>query len=262
MPPMSLPAHLPPSWTLLSLRPRGQHAPLRRLATAAGGRLLALSPWAIVPRTSAADRQQLAAALACPQVLFTSPAAVQAANALLPLAGIDPPPAWLAVGEGSAHALRQAGLAQVQAPRQMDSEGLLALPALRDPRGQRIGMVSAPGGRGVIARTLQQRGAQVVLAEVYDRVPLRLRGRQRARLNRLPANSVLMLSSGKALEQLWAQLEPRQQHQLRQCTTIAASARLAQQARDLGFARVHQADSAMPADLFAAWQALALPGGG
>ena len=100
MPPMSLPAHLPPSWTLLSLRPRGQHAPLRRLATAAGGRLLALSPWAIVPRTSAADRQQLAAALACPQVLFTSPAAVQAANALLPLAGIDPPPAWLAVGEG------------------------------------------------------------------------------------------------------------------------------------------------------------------
>lgn len=262
MPAMSQHANLPGNWTLLSLRPRGQHGPLRQLARQHGGRLLPLSPWAIVPRHAEQDRQQLAAALACPKVLFTSPAAVQAANTLQPLAQVQPAPQWLAVGAGTANALRQTGLDAVLAPARMDSEGLLALPPLREVAGQPVGMVSAPDGRGVIARTLQQRGAQVVLAEVYDRVPLRLRGRQRARLNRLPANSVLMLSSGKALEQLWAQLEPRQQQQLRQCTTIAASARLAQQARDLGFARVHQADSAMPADLFAAWQALALPGGG
>lgn len=255
MPPMSQHATLPHRWTLLSLRPRGQHGPLRTLVHADGGQLLALSPWAIVPRTGSADRQRLQQALACPQVVFTSPAAVRAANDLLPLATVQPAPLWLAVGEGSAGALRQTGLAQAVSPLRMDSEGLLALPALDRVAGQRIGMVSAPGGRGVIAHTLQQRGAQVVLAEVYDRVPLRLRGRQRARLNHLPAHCVLALSSGQALERLWQQLGPRQHQQLRRCTVVAASARLAEQARQLGFARVHQAASAMPADLRRCWQA-------
>jgi len=254
---MSQHANLPTPWTLLSLRPRGQHGPLRQLARAGGGRLLALSPWAIVPRTDQTARLQLQRALSCPQVLFTSPAAVQAANTLLPLAQATTTTTtqWLAVGAGTAAALRAAGVPEVQAPARMDSEGLLDLPGLRAPAGQQIGMVSAPGGRGIIASTLLQRGANLALAEVYTRVPLRLRGRQRARLNHLPAHSVLALSSGKALEQLWAQLTAHQQQQLCQATVVAASERLAQQARTLGFARVHQARSAMPADLLACWQA-------
>lgn len=253
MPAMSAHANLPARWTLLSLRPRGQHGSLRQLARAHGGRLLALSPWVIAPCHDPATAQQLQRALACPQVLFTSPAAVQAANALLPLAGAGAVQHWLAVGQGTANALHQAGIAQVQSPARMDSEGLLDLPGLRDPAGQAIGMVSAPGGRGIIAATLAERGAQLQLAEVYRRKPLPLRGRQRAQLARLPAASVLALSSGKALEQVWAQLSAPQQQQLRRLTVVAASARLAEQARCLGFADVRQASSAMPADLLASW---------
>ena len=255
MPPMSLPAHLPPSWTLLSLRPRGQHAPLRRLATAAGGRLLALSPWAIVPRTTAATRQQLAAALACPQVLFTSPAAVQAANALLPLAGIDPPPAWLAVGEGSAHALRQAGLAQVQAPRQMDSEGLLALPALQALAGRTVGLVTAPGGRGLLADALVARGANLLRANVYTRVADTITAASWQRLSTAlarPARTLLALSSGEALQLLLAQVPANLADALREARVVAASERLAQLARDAGFAHVSTASSARPAALVSA----------
>ncbi|RRU06562.1 uroporphyrinogen-III synthase, partial [Stenotrophomonas sp. 278] len=39
-------AHVP-EWTLVSLRPRGQHAAMRRAARALGGQLLPLSPWAL-----------------------------------------------------------------------------------------------------------------------------------------------------------------------------------------------------------------------
>ena len=94
-----------PEWTLISLRPRGQHAPLRRAAQAAGATVVALSPWALQVRDDDASRAQLARALAAQRVVFSSPAAVHAAARLLPLdaarAGI-----WLAVGAGTAAALR------------------------------------------------------------------------------------------------------------------------------------------------------------
>ncbi|RBH28516.1 uroporphyrinogen-III synthase, partial [Xanthomonas oryzae pv. oryzae] len=38
-------AHPDAAWTLISLRPSGEHAPLRRAVARHGGRVLALSPW-------------------------------------------------------------------------------------------------------------------------------------------------------------------------------------------------------------------------
>ena len=52
------------------------------------------------------------------------------------------------------------------------SEGLLALPELQSLRGLPVGLVTAPGGRGLIGETLAHRGALVHLAEVYRREPL------------------------------------------------------------------------------------------
>lgn len=257
MPAMETLAHPLPRWYLVSLRPRGQHGPWRAAVRAAGGRVLALSPWALVPRRDPASRRQLQQALACPQVIFTSPAAVAAAHALLPLDRCQPAPAWLAVGQGTAQALQAVGAGPVAWPQRMDSEGLLALPALQDIAGQAVGLVTAPGGRGTIPAGLALRGAIAVQADVYDRVALTLPGRQRARLRRLDAGSVLVLSSGQALEQLWMQLDDAGRDGLRRCLVVAASPRLAGQARALGFARVLQAASALPADLLAACPPLA-----
>ncbi|MGL4691829.1 MAG: uroporphyrinogen-III synthase, partial [Stenotrophomonas maltophilia] len=58
-------------WTLISLRPRGQHAPLRRAAKAAGARVIALSPWALQACGDAATRATLEAALAAERVVFS-----------------------------------------------------------------------------------------------------------------------------------------------------------------------------------------------
>lgn len=247
MPAMNSHAHVP-DWTLVSLRPRGQHAPLRRAAQSLGAQVVGLSPWALVAQHDESTRTALARALGADRVVFSSPAAVHAAARLQPLAG---PHAgiWLAVGAGTAAALRGHGAAEIVAPTRMDSEGLLDLPALAKLQGLRAALVTAPGGRGIIADTLQARGATLERVDVYHRRTLRLPPRQLQRLRRQPGPWVLALSSAEALSLLVDQSPPDLLARLRQARVVAASARLAALATDAGFARVTLADGPLPVQL-------------
>ena len=247
MPAMPAPAH-PPA-TLISLRPAGGHQTLRRAAARHGMAVLAVSPWRLQPRTDDADVQALAAALQAPVVVFTSPAAVRCAAAL---ASLRKPARsqWLAVGEGTARALRAAGVTPVQQPTRMDSEGLLAMPALASV--QTVGLVTAPGGRGLLAAELQRRGVALHRADVYARVPLTLAPALLARLRALRGPSVLALSSGEALERVMPQLPDEVAARWRAQPVVAASDRLVQLAREAGFAQVRRAQGPRPAQLVAA----------
>src|SRR5690606_20701935 len=236
---------------VISLRPVGGHAPMRRAAAAHGARVLALSPWRIEMRDDAATRAALAAALEADVVLFTSPAAARAAAALQRLRP-RPGQAWLAVGAGTAAALRRAGVGQVVAPTRMDSEGLLSLPALAQVRGRSVGMVTAPGGRGLIGPTLAARGARLLRAEVYARVPVALSPQALARFRVLPGPLCLALSSGEALQRILEALPDDLLPRLRGARVLAASERLAQLARAAGFGKVCVAADARPASLLAA----------
>src|SRR5690606_23552798 len=82
-------------WYVISLRPSGSHAPVRRAATALGARTLSISTLALRPQPAGPALQ---AALACPLVIVTSPAAVQFARRQLPLVAA-PDQRWLALGE-------------------------------------------------------------------------------------------------------------------------------------------------------------------
>ena len=168
-----------PPWYVISLRPRGDHAALRRAAARHGGGVIALSPWRLQQCDDAATRSALRLALAAPRVVFTSPPAVRAARALQAFAPRREQ-AWCAVGAGTAAALRRAGVHEVQAPTRMDSEGLLALPALQDVAGRDVGLVTAPGGRGEITPALLARGARVLRADVYAREPVPLSAQRAA----------------------------------------------------------------------------------
>lgn len=237
-------------WTVLSLRPRGQHGSLRAASARAGARLLALSPLAIATLDDEGTRPALRAALAADRVLFTSPNAVRAASALTALR-LRRGQRWLAVGAGTARALRRLGV-DAQAPARMDSEGLLDLPELQALEGRTVGLVTAPGGRGVLAPALAARGARVLRAEVYARVPVALAPARRTALAealRAPSRVLLALSSGEALDLLLPQVAGLP---LAQVAVVAASARLAQRAREAGFRRVACADSARPAALLQA----------
>ena len=233
---------------MLSLRPVAQHAPLRRAAAMHGARVLALSPWRLQALDDPASRDALRAALACDRVVFTSPAAVRAATRLQALRAREAQQ-WFAVGAGTAAALRRAGIASVIAPTRMDSDGLLSLPGLQDVGEREIGLVTAAGGRDIIAPTLQQRGARVLRANVYARIAIKPSPRVIRDLRTLRAPAWLMLSSGAALEQLLATLPPTVVDALRLASVVAASERLARLAQAHGFERIVVAASAMPRDL-------------
>lgn len=235
-------------WYVISLRPSGSHAPARRAAQAQGARLLPLSTLRLLALPAA---QALAAALACPRVIFTSPAAVQFAAAQLPLR-LPAGARAFAVGSGTADALRRAGVKRAIAPTgRGDSESLLALPALQDGEGA-IGLVTAPGGRGLIAETLAGRGALVHRAEVYRRETVRPRADRLAALSTLPAHSALLVSSGEAFDALWSPMEEAQRALLRARPVIASSPRLAAMLAARGFGAIVTADGAGPARMLAA----------
>lgn len=235
---------------MISLRPRGEHAPLRRAATRLGAGLVALSPLRLQVRDDDATRDALRAALRAPRVLVTSPSAVRAARSLQPLQARRGQ-RWFAVGAGTAAALRRAGVDDVQAPTRMDSEGLLALPGLQALEGSDLGFISAPGGRGLLVPALQARGARVLRADVYERIAIAPSPRAVSQLLALGAPSVLALSSGEALESVLAALPAPALARLRQSRVLAASERLAVLARQHGFADVVVAKSARPRDLLA-----------
>lgn len=230
-------------------RPVGDGAALARRVRAAGGVPLLLPGLSLRGMADAAGmRAAMRQALADELLVFTSPAAVRYAAALAPLRTRA---TVLAVGRGTAHALRRQGVL-AQAPSRQDSEGLLDLPAARDLRGRRVALVGAPGGRGVLRGQLAARGARLRELQVYRRVPPRLDRRHVEAVLALPRSARVLLSSAEALRNLVDLLPASALARLCAAVAVASSARLAQAAREAGFARIVQAESALAADLLAA----------
>lgn len=243
------------AWHLISLRPQGQHDTLRSAAARAGAHTLAVSPWRLALRSDPATRDQLVAAVQCDRLIFTSPAAAEAAARLLPLATLRNGTV-VAVGEGTARVLRRRGAADVQAPKRMDSEGLLALPCMQALQGLQVALITAPGGRGMIAAQVIARGAELQRVDVYERVPLPVTAATLARLDALPNPAVLAVSSGEALETVLPQLPPALLQRWRQMPVVTASDRLSVLARSLGFQQVNTAAGPLPAQLVDAARAV------
>ena len=239
-------------WTVLSLRPRGQHAGLRAAATRLGARTLALSPFAIDALDNAPTRAALKQALRADIVLYTSPNAVAMAMAAsMQALQARRGQRVLAVGGGTARALQRHGIIAL-APQRMDSEGLLAMPELADVAGQRIGLITGTGGRNLLAPALRKRGAEVQRVDVYARVLLAPTPQALEKLRAALADArhvLLPLSSGEALQQLLAELPTDLRNPFTRIAVVAASARLAEAARGAGFRRIATASDARPAAL-------------
>jgi uroporphyrinogen-III synthase len=224
---------------------------VRQAARRHGAKVLALSPWRLQALDDRDTRACLRQAMQAEFVLFTSPAAVRFAHDLQPLEATAKK-TWLAVGSGTASALRRAGIADVRAPARMDSEGLLALPELRQMRGQAVGLITAPEGRDLLATTLTARGAQLLRAEVYRREPIALAASALETLRAMAAPACLLLSSRGALTHVLEQLPTDLAARFRKTTVIAASARLMQHAQDTGFRDSVLAAGPRPAQMLSA----------
>ena len=236
-------------------RPVGTGAALVRKVRALGGEPILLPGSSLRPSADvSAARRALQAALACPVAIFTSPAAVRFARKLTPLRSRA---TVIAPGAGTRKALQRAGVAEVRTPLREDSEGMLELDILQDVGGRQIGIIGAAGGRGLLAGELARRGADVVHAHVYRRLPARLDHRHHdALLQNDPRRPLyVLLSSAEALAHLLAELPDDARRVLLAGTAVVSSARLARVARNAGFARELRAPSARANDMLAAMTA-------
>ena len=186
-------------------RPRDQAAQLAKRIEQAGGISL-LFP--LLDIEAAQDQQAL-----CEQIsrlaqfdlaIFISPNAAHYGMAAIRAVGELPKNLKIAtVGQGSAKALRELGIANVIAPAErFDSEGLLALPELQDVAGWRVLILRGDGGRELLGDTLRARGATVEYAACYRRS--KPQQDIAALIDAVP--DALTVTSSEALDYLWQML--------------------------------------------------------
>ena len=168
--------------------------------------------------------------------IFISPNAVRYGLAAIKAVGPLPPSLRIAtVGQGSAKALREAGITDVIAPTErFDSEGLLALPELQRVTGWHVMIFRGDGGRELLGNTLRERGAVVEYAACYRR-------------SQPPQDSIelvhaapgaITVTSSEALGYLWQMLDTEAQAVLRDVPLFVPHERIAELARQQGWSRV------------------------
>ncbi len=244
---------------VLVTRPAAQAQALCKRVEAAGGRPVRFPTVEIHPP---ADVEGAAARLAQPRdvIIFISRNAVEQALALAGDALRAQPAQFAAVGRATAAALHAAGLAPALVPASgFDSEALLALPTLTDVAGQRALIVRGEGGRALLGGTLAERGARVEYAEVYRRgMPALDIAPELAHWQ--ASLGFVTATSDEVLHNLLALVPSAAHGWLKSLPLAVLSARNADTAQGLGFARVAVAPEASDDGMLTALCALAREG--
>jgi uroporphyrinogen-III synthase len=155
---------------VLVTRPELQAMPLCRLLEAQGASTLRLPT---VEIKAVGDRRALAMRLGALEsfdvIVFTSANAVRFGASFLDQ---KRDLTLAAIGPATARALNQAGYrVALQPPETFDTEGLLGHPGLAHVAGHHILLIRGGDGRQMLEQELLRRGATVVCADVYERVP-------------------------------------------------------------------------------------------
>lgn len=220
---------------VLVTRPAHQAESLCAAIDAAGGHALRQPLLAI---QGANDPAQVATQLAQSSdafaLIFTSTNAVDWAWKTLP--EWRPQAIMFAVGQATAEVLREhVGDCVCEPEADYSSEGLLALPELAEPKGQRVALITGEDGRQKLAQTLSARGAQVSVVAVYRRKSVSVpRARLAALLDEV---DVVFVSSTQSLEHLHSLTPAALRGRLYQLQLVVPSARVVKRALELGFTR-------------------------
>lgn len=240
--------------TVVVTRPADQAGDLLAALAQAGAVPLALPTLAIEQRPlDQADRQKILDLDQYRAVICVSPNAARLG--LDALADYWPQwpvqQQWFAVGPATGIAMQGWGLQVTVAQQGATSETLLDDPQLKMVAGEQILILRGEGGRETLADTLRERGARVDYLELYRRVsPAVDPAPLFAALDQIPA-PILTVTSGDGLRNLMAVADKRL-NQLQQCPLLVISGRLAEFARQQGFAEVWLAASPATPDIMAA----------
>ncbi|MFA5824386.1 MAG: uroporphyrinogen-III synthase [Gallionellaceae bacterium] len=220
-------------------RPREQAAQLQQHIEQLGGNAVLLPLLDISPPIDTQALRNLVARL--PEfdlAIFISPNAVHYGMAEIVATGGIPSGLRIAtVGQGSAKALRDAGMQDVIAPQdRFDSEALLALPQLQNVHSWKIVIFRGDGGRELLGDTLKARGAEVEYATCYQRS--KTQQNLSALLDIKP--DAITLSSSEALGYLWEALDETGRKQMAGVPLFVPHARIAAAAQQQGWRDVIQ----------------------
>jgi uroporphyrinogen-III synthase len=224
--------------TIVVTRPRDQAGQLAQSIENAGGIPL-LYP--LLDITAVQDNstlnEQISRLHQYNLAIFISPNAVKYGLAAIRMVGPIPNTLKIAtVGQGSAKALRESGIAHVIAPAErFDSEGLLALPELQNISGWRVMIFRGDGGRELLGDTLKTRGATVEYATCYQRS----KPQQDAGVLLAAKPDAITVTSSEALGYLWGLLNDSGRAVLRNTALFVPHARIAGLAREQGWLQVH-----------------------
>lgn len=238
-------------WTIVSLRPQGQHTAARLAVAKWQAHLCAFSIFKLV---AVQNRSELTKVLASEIRIISSPSAVRFAQHSAALSGH-----WLAIGQQTADCLYAAGASSVEIAEPQNADGLLKMGALQSIHGVSIGIITAPNGRGLLEQTLVQRGARINIAFVYKRQALKLNVKQLARIDQFGPQTAILVSSKSAFEQFWLQLSEPRKAIIKTTICIASSTRLVEYLHTLGLSRVLCSASTLAQDQISTLAKTVLP---
>jgi len=171
-------------------------------------------------------------------VLISANAVLHGTALLKQLTAAHPAIQIAVIGNATATALQSVGIAaHIAAPAPFNSEALLAHEQLQSPPPN-ILIMRGVGGRDMLRDTLLNRGAQVDIIEVYERVVAVIGDEQRALLlNALQEGSVdaVTFTSIDIAQAFMSLLSTEQREWTQACTAVAGSARIAEQLPGLGW---------------------------
>src|SRR6202522_895571 len=244
---------------VLVTRPEQQAMPLCRLLENQGATTLRLPAIEIkASRAIGEGRRETAARLGALEdfdvIIFTSANAVRFGAVLLDQ---QCDLTLAAIGPATARALNQAGYrVSVQAPLAFDSESLLLHPRLERPAGRSVLIIKGADGRAFLEQELAQRGARVMTADVYRRVPAApSEAVLAALLDRFTEGAVQVVTSTSVdiARSLLGMAGPALRGEFERVHWLVPGARIAAGVRECGLsAPLLQAESAEDQDLVAA----------
>ncbi|MEO7206530.1 MAG: uroporphyrinogen-III synthase [Steroidobacteraceae bacterium] len=246
---------------VLVTRPEFQAMSLCRLLESLGATTLRMPAVEIKPlKDRRALTQQLGALENFDVILFTSANAVRFGAFFLDQ---KRDLTLAALGPATARALDHAGYRVAMQPGEtLDSEGLLAHPRLEHVAGHRILIIKGAQGRDLLQQELTRRGAAVICADVYERVPATLSAtvlesvQERFAAGEMQVITATSLAIGAALLKV---APPALRGEFERVHWLVPGERVASGLRELGLkAPLLQAESAEDQDLAGAlvhWRA-------
>ncbi|KTC91957.1 uroporphyrinogen-III synthase [Legionella cincinnatiensis] len=145
----------------------------------------------------------------------------------------------IAIGQGTATALQKYNIQVSAIPEFPDSEHLLSLETLQHLEKQNVLLFKGKEGRPLIEEQLIQKGANLVILKVYQRVMPKLSPLFVQSIWRDDLVDIILLTSEQSLINLFKLFGKEAHHWLKNKTWLVISERLAQIASSLGIHKIN-----------------------